>query len=381
MQPSWLQRSALFIVVAILSAPALGQVLFEDDFETGDFASGPSPTFAWRASPTRANIETSMFRGENDIYSVTTERVFSGDYALKLDFTGRNSWCKTCGAAQAVLNATTASTGCFSANASGPFADELFNKSNGFSSWSVESVNGQQVCIDTNRAAGDPVINESAGLRAGDEMRIPYVCGVNGQVTNDASRRSDCNRAINYLLNVGTSDLDYGETIARRFYLYIPSTATLPNITFKLGYSRWRREGESSRNATLKLSVQRDLRVTLTAPNSESINVDAFATRDEWIYFEETFTRESGPGARDASYRLYMGSADESLSRLTSPILVRSGFELGALIDMSTHGNWQHTNDIFGAVYYDEIVIAKGFVGPADYNPARPPAARVNDLR
>ncbi|MEO1580986.1 MAG: hypothetical protein AAFR91_04015, partial [Pseudomonadota bacterium] len=217
-------------------------------------------------------------------------------------------------------------------------------------------------------------------LRAGDTMRIPFQCGVNGQVTNDPGRRSDCNKAINYLVNVRPTDLDFGETLSRRFYLYIPSVTTLPNITFKLGYSRWQRQGESSRNATLKLSVQRDLRVTLTAPNSESINVDAFAPKDRWIYFEETFRRESGPGVRDGSYRLYMGPADESLATLTTPILVRSGFELGQLTAISTHGNWQHTNAVSGSVYFDEIVIAKGFVGPENYDPDQPPAERVNDL-
>ena len=359
------------------------QVLFEEDFESGQFSQGASPRWSWPGEPTNSgNIQSAMLRGEGDVYSITTARRYRGDYAMAMDFSGRNNWCNTCGNTELSLNATTASTGCFTVPEPGPYGDSVYNRDNGFSQWEVTSVTGQQVCIDVSRAIGDSIFGSAqTGLSAGDLVRVPKRCGVNGDVSNSVSRRIDCNRAITYLNGVSTNDIGYGERIARRFYMLIPRQTQLPNITFKLGYSFWQRVGEQSRVSTLKLSVQRDTSLELLAPNGERISGRSNTVpRDQWWYFEEVWVRESSAGARDAEYRVYMGPADAPTAQLVQPVVVRSGFEMGELRQMSINGNWQHTGGVSGLVYFDDIVIAKQFVGPVGADLDSVPAAAVDDL-
>ncbi|MEM6818394.1 MAG: hypothetical protein AAF578_06355 [Pseudomonadota bacterium] len=375
-------RLLFVLVVGLLSRTASAQTLFEDDFESGDFAAGPSPVYAWRPAPTASNTDSHMMRGVDDVYSVSTERAYRGRYAMKLQFDGRNGFCNACGTTRATLNATSASTGCFTPEDSGPFGGSVYNVSNGWSQWQVTSVTGNQVCIDTSTAMGESVFqNTVARLSAGDDLRVPYQCGVNGNVGGSPGRRSDCNRAINYLLNVRATDVDYGETLSRRFYIYMPSQATLPDVTFKLSYTAWQRPGRSSQNAKLKLSTQRDLQITLNAPDGENIVVrDSNAQRDAWFYFEELFIRESSPGASDGTYRIYMGPATAPFSELLTPIYERNDVEMGVLRTASVMGNWQHFAEVTGSVYVDDVVIAKSLVGPVGFDPDEPPAERVNDL-
>ncbi len=373
---------SVVLAVSLLFGTASAQTLFEDDFETGDFATGPSPVYAWRPAPTASNTDNHMMRGVDDVYSVSTERAYRGRYAMKLQFDGRNGFCNACGTTGASLNATTANTGCFTPENPGPYGDSVYNLSNGWSQWRVTSVTGNQVCIDTSSPIGGSVFeNTVARLSAGDSLRVPYQCGVNGTVGGSPGRRSDCNRAINYLLNVRDSDVDYGETLSRRFYIYMPSQATLPDVTFKLSYTAWQRPGTSSQNAKLKLSTQRDLQITLNAPDGENIVVrNSNAQRDTWVYFEELFIRESAPGASDGTYRVYMGPATAPFSELLTPIFERNDVQMGVLRTASIMGNWQHFVEVTGAVYVDDVVIAKSLVGPVGFDPDEPPAERVNDL-
>ena len=363
-------------------ANAQSEILFQDDFESGDFAAPGTSRWSWRGVPTSAaNIDSSMMRGSNDdVYSVSQTRPYRGSYSMRLNFGGRNDWCNQCGSTDATLTSTSANTGCFSASVDGPYADVMYNKSNGFSQWSVTSVNGRQICVDTSRAIGESIFGANAALNGGDQIKVPRRCGVNGSVGGSAGRRSDCNRAINYLDGVNGSDFGYGETIARRFYAFFPSQTAMPDITLKIGYGAWRPAGGSVSNSEFNLSVQRNLQLVVRLPTGSLVVTDDNASRDTWMYFEETWTRESGPGRGDGSYRAYMGRADAPVTQLSTPVVVRTGLEIGEVVRLSVLGNWQHNRDVSGFAYFDDIVIAKGYVGPVGFDPNSLPARAINDL-
>ncbi|MEL7310237.1 MAG: hypothetical protein AAFN07_01890 [Pseudomonadota bacterium] len=379
-------RRFLSCIAALLllsgNAQSQSEILFEEDFESGGFG-GPEPSgWAWRNAPTSAsNIETAMMRGANeDVYSVTRTRPYRGSYSMQMDFSGRNNWCNICGSTDVTLTSTTASTGCFSASVDGPYGDDMYNLSNGFSRWRVSSVNGRQICVDTDNPAGDPVFAGAATLRTGDNIKVPRRCGVNGSIGGQPGRRSDCNRAINYLDGISSSDLGYGETISRRFYLFMPSQSVLPEITMKIGYGSWRRSGSGVSNSEFNLSVQRNLQLVVRLPTGNLVVSQSNASRDNWMYFEESWTRESGPGRNDGSYRAYMGRADAPVNQLTTPVVVEQGIEVGELVRLSIAGNWQHNREVSGYVYFDDIVIAKGYVGPIGFDSAASPAEAISDL-
>ena len=211
---------------------------------------------------------------------------------------------------------------------------------------------------------------ESNSISAGDKLKIPKVCGTNGTVGGDIRRKSDCNKVINYFDGVSASDIPYGGKISRRFYMYIPSSAVLPNSTLKLAYSHWRTQGGSLRSVKLKLSVQRGVSLEINAPNNENIvDGNAKVIRNQWTYFEETFVRETSEGSRDAEYHVYFGEDGENGIPHTS----KYGFNLGALIDMSMQGNWQHTNDVSGYIYFDDIIIGDEYIGPISQKRPRAP--------
>ncbi|MEL6870157.1 MAG: hypothetical protein AAFO81_10195 [Pseudomonadota bacterium] len=209
---------------------------------------------------------------------------------------------------------------------------------------------------------------------------MPRRCGVNGNVGGSPGRRSDCNRAINYLVNVDAGDIGPGESLSRRFYAFIPSQTDLPEITFKLGYIFWRRSNGSIAEGEFNLSVQRNLQLVIKPSNGEIITSSVSAGRNEWYYFEETWTRESAPGRQDGSYRAYVGRADAPVSELSTPIVVRNNIEVGEINRISVNGNWQHNTDVSGFVYFDDVVIATEYVGPVGFDPNSLPAAAIQDL-
>jgi hypothetical protein len=99
---------------------------------------------------------------------------------------------------------------------------------------------------------------------------------------------------------------------------------------------------------------------------------------NKWYYYEELFVRESSEGAGDAEYHLYFGALDDNIGE---PVISRTDFNIGELKDISMHGNWQHYNDVSGYIYFDDILMSDGYVGPAGYSrPVAPSglSVRVN---
>jgi hypothetical protein len=264
------------VVFASAVSTSVAEVFFEQDFESGSIDSSPSPKWAWTEAAEPGNVESSMMYGETDVYYVTNDVVNTGSYSLRMNFAGRNQWCDACGSKTVTITQDEVNASCISVSGS-PWQGTVYNKTNGFSRWDIESSSDDEVCFDNSGAIGDSVFGSASNeISAGDEIKIPYMCGVNGVVGNDISRHSDCDKAINYLENVVEADLGYGETLSRRFHMYIPSETVLPATTLKLGYSHWQVEGGPVRSVKLKLSVQRNLRLELNMPNSEGANPDYY---------------------------------------------------------------------------------------------------------
>lgn len=330
-------------------------VYLEETFENGSVDGAPTPLWSWPTIESSA-VPNGFMYGERDIYWVDDVQPHRGSYALRLDFTGRNGWCNICGAESVSL--PDAGATCVSGT-NPPFANYIYNRDNGFSRWQVTSANGAEVCFAVEGPTGES-LHEVSGFGAGDDLRLPYVCGTNGVVGGSPGRRSDCNKAINYLDTAGTT-IEYGAALSRRFFAYIPSATTMPGITFKLGYSHWRHAGAANISATtLKVSVQRDNKIELTLPNGESFLPDFWVGTDDWYYFEEVFHRESAQGASDASYELYVARRGEESAE---PLVAIDMFELGEFVDMSFMGNWQHNNDATGLVYFDDVLISDRYAG------------------
>lgn len=354
----------------VLSNFTYAMSYFSDDFESGGLTQGASPIWAWKPQISADNITRGMMYGDSDVYQVSNDLAHSGQYSLRLDFSGRNGWCNTCGSTAVTLSDVEINTGCI--NLAGyPWGDAVFNKSNGFSKWSISSANASTVCFDTSSPLGSSMFGkERNSFAVGDELAIPLRCGVNGNVGGQVDRKSDCNKSINYLNNVAGTDLAYGEILSRRFYMYIPEDTKLPEITLKLGYSHWR-AGGVTKSVKLKLSVQRGLSLELNMPNGETHLPGYSIDKNEWYYFEELFVRESAEGANDAAYYLYVApSGQEQLQ--SQPIVYRTDFNLGQLKDISMHGNWQHNDAVSGYIYFDDILFSSGFAGQVETGSSPP---------
>lgn len=368
-----LNRSILIILLLISNAltnSLYAQVFFNDDFEGGTLNSSAQPKWSWKAPISPGDVITTMMYGESDIYYITNEKANSGNYSLRMNFAGRNNWCNICGSGSVTVTQTNIDSGCV-AIAGGPWSDSIYNSTNGFSLWQVTSSSNSQICFNKNTAIGNSMFGRSEnGISHGDELKVPKVCGVNGTVGGDINRKSDCNKAINYFDGVTSADVPYGGKISRRFYMYIPSETVLPNITLKLAYSHWKTQSGNTRSVKLKLSIQRGVSLEINAPNSETIvDNDATLNRNQWYYFEETFVRETSEGSNDAEYYVYYGEDGER----GIPFITRKGFNLGELIDMSMHGNWQHYPDVSGYIYFDDIAISDEYIGPINLKRPRAP--------
>lgn len=359
------KRSAaglLLILLASFSSQAQdSEILFEEDF-SDPINGNPNPIWSWNLQEGKRD---GMMLGENDIYQVVKgEQFISHRASLRMNFSGRNGLCNTCGGEYVEVASISDGKACVSSQVE-KHEDYVYNLSNEFSTWKVVESSGG-TCFDTQSPKQPSIGNATSVVEVGDAIFLPNICGETGTVGRNIDRRSDCDKAINQLQGVSSTNLDYGETISRRFYLYIPKETTLPDVTFKLGYSTWQRPDESFRYSTLKISVQRDLTLELHTPDGgkyvrSASSSDAFMVpRDEWVYFEEIFTKESSPESSDASYTLYVNPIDEEG---TNPITHVDNFVLGDLRGMSIGGNWQHMNDVEGYIYFDNIVISKSKVG------------------
>jgi hypothetical protein len=359
------------IIFLVLAQNVNAEIFFADDFEGGEVSAGPKPIWGWSpgmAESRVSTINTDGMYGENDIYTVSADRPYTGTYSWKLDFEGRNNWCNQCGSKEVVLTDSDINSSCVTL-AGGPFASYMFNKDNGFSAWDVLSNENGMVCWDGASVRAESLFSQSQ-FSTNDRVAFPYQCDVNGVVGGRIGRRSDCNKAINYLEGVSSQHFSFGQSIARRFYLYIPSETVLPNITLKLGYAHFRKDGRRVAN-TLKLSVQRGLTLEMSAPGGNF--TDGFRLeRNRWYYFEELFTRESAVNAGDGEYVLWVSASDEQNPQ---PIRRQSNINIGELLDMSFNGNFQHTNDAKGVIFFDDVVIADQRVGPIFSTLSPAPAA------
>ncbi len=364
-------RPRLTLRVALISALVFGfanvsqaKVFFEDNFENGSVNASPSPKWSWKAPISAGNISSGMMYSDNnsDIYSVSSKVANAGKHSLRLDFNGRNNWCNMCGSKTVKLTQSDVNSGCVSVTGA-PWHNVLYNKTNGFSTWQITNSSSNKVCFKDGKAVNNSLTTNNR-LAAGDEIKIPYQCGINGIVGRNKDRRSDCDKAINYLNGQTASDLGYGQTLSRRFYMYIPKETVLPGVTLKLGYSHFRRGG-SLVNYTLKLSTQRNSTISLTAPGGKyNTNSSGYAVqKGVWHYFEEVFKRESSASANDGSYKLYTGAVTKG-DKLKTPHVSQNNLKLGSFVDMSFMGNFQHFNDAKGYIYFDDILISDSYVGP-----------------
>lgn len=359
--------SILAFLALVSSQGVAEEVLFSEAFKEG-VTESPSPHWSWgKAEGTRSG----MMIAPGDIYEVSEgEARISHRKALRLNFSGRNNFCNTCGGDYVEVINISANNACVTAPGE-QYENFVYNLSNDFSTWKVtqlDQTNGD-LCFNISSPLKPSINGTTSKVNVGDAIYLPKKCGASGVVGNNVNRRSDCSKAINYLQGVSSEDLGYGETIARRFYIYIPQETELPDVTFKLGYTRWYRDGKSMLS-TVKISTQRDRVIELAMPNGERTRTtDSFQVPfDKWVYIEEVFKRESSDGAKDGSYELY---ANEAGNYNPEPLIKASGFELGQLRNMSIGGNWQHYNEATGYVYFDNIVVAKGKIGPV-HRPAGP---------
>ncbi len=362
------------IVFAGVVSSSMAEVFFEQDFESGEINTDPSPVWSWPEPISESNpdaISTSMMFGPDDMYSISNDRSYTGAYSWRLNFAGRNNWCNQCGSEEIEITQAEIANSCVSI-AGGTWASSIFNQSNAFSRWDVTSSSSSEVCFDKLSFLAESLFSESE-INVGDSIKIPYQCDVNGIVGNNINRRSDCNKAINYLKGVSASDFDYGETLSRRFYIYIPSETTLPGTTLKLGYAHFKKEGSSTYSTTLKLSVQRNLQLELSLPGGKS-TPKYYLEKDQWFYFEEVWTRESSDSAADGNYKLYVSPAD---SFDASPVEEQTNITIGSIVDISFNGNFQHNNDVSGYIYFDSIVYADSYTGPEDDPRPAPPTGLV----
>lgn len=343
--------------------------LFYDSFDEG-IGSSPHSDIRWSwKEPFSESNPTGMMLGKGDMYQISDGVAFRGDASLRLDFDGRNGWCNVCGAdsytvADGVDNSVILQTVEQGILENQPSPDRpVFNKSDRWARWTPESTGDQSLFFK----GGSPTRNELGGtgsFKSGDEVFIARECGVDGKIGRDISRRSDCNLGINYLQGVSTADFEPGESIARRFYMFIPPETEMPNTTLKLGYT-WLRNEANGRYHVYPLlrndeisSATRLISGTHSFPGKK-------LERGAWYYLEEVYTRETSTTSNDGTYELYFDKHDEVSS---SPLVSLEGITYGELLDMSVIGNWQHSNDAKGYLYIDEVAVADGYIGPVDGN-------------
>lgn len=369
-------------------AQGSGSVLFEDDFEAGDLQQGPLPVWSWNQPYSVALSDGShMMYGMGDIYEVADDVAHTGRYSLRLNFEGRNNFCNVCGTKQfeakgvgtPAAHLVSKDGEILAAQSSSAAAGRVFyNRNDYFSRWKWGELRKSMVGQE-----GHPEIHAMKGkgdVQSGNIFLRPNQCGIDGSVGRNIDRRSDCDRAINYFKRVSDKHFPYGGMLSRRFYIYIPEETSLPENTFKLGYSFFQRSSDNGKEEksgqAIVLSVQRD--VQLEVKNQQSLGKTIFTgerlKRNTWYYIEEVWQRESSPLSNDGQYWLYF-SEDGGSSE--DPLVHRDGVRFGRLLSMSIHGNWQHVTDVKGYVYFDNIKIAQYRTGPVGSDkvsakPARP---------
>jgi hypothetical protein len=371
-------RLSVLGVLPIGSAFGAPNFIFYDSFD-GGINSSPYADLRWSwKEPFSESNPFGMMLGKGDLYEVSENVAFRGNASLRLDFDGRNGWCNTCGADSYIVANGVGNSVILQATEQGILENQpnpnrpVFNKSDRWARWTPESTGDQSLFFN----GGAPTRNELGGsglFNGGDEVFIARECGVDGNIGRDIDRRSDCNLGINYLQGVSASDFEPGESIARRFYMYVAEETEMPNTTLKLGYT-WFRNEENGRYHVYPLlrsgEISAATRLIVGAHSFPGKRLESGA----WYYLEEVYTRESSDSANDGTYKLYFDRHDEVTN---VPLVSLENITFGELLDMSVVGNWQHSNDAKGYFYIDEVAVADGYIGPVDgdLKEAAPPNA------
>ncbi len=93
-----------FLLIMGIGGVYAAEIFFEDDFEKSTIDSQPSPKWSCKSPIFQENISTGMMYEDTDIYTVIDEMAFSGNYSLRLNFSGRNGWCNECGSKDVTLS-------------------------------------------------------------------------------------------------------------------------------------------------------------------------------------------------------------------------------------------------------------------------------------
>lgn len=352
----------VFLTVGVVSAEDFA-IFFHDDFEGADIDDNPRPVWSWE-TPYSKTSPYGMMYGEGDIYSNKQVNVGGrSSRVLSLNFNGRNGFCNICGSATHFIKDFELREQCFSVNG-GPFSNKLFNKDGGFTTWRLTSIDSSKVCFNGEAPIEGSLLGDNF-IEPGDELKIPFQCGISGSIGGAEDRRSDCNLAINYLNGIDREHFEPNMTLARRMYLYIPKSTEMPGSGLKLGYTVFQKTGENpvsiipviltSRNSSLEVDGNKYFGYKFTDYRFE---------RDKWHYLEEVWTRESREGGFDGTYKLYAGEVGSDTS---TPLLSLTEIEYGDIKKLSIIGNWQHKNEAIGSIYIDNVMVANRFIGQGDF--------------
>ncbi|MDH5764691.1 MAG: hypothetical protein OEZ38_01655 [Gammaproteobacteria bacterium] len=424
-----LQRNFLvFFLQAGLCGFTYAEIYYQNDFESGvkpvTGASNPSPLWSL---PLGFDKEY----GPGNFFEVTTAAAHTGNYSLRFNYGGKNSFCNTCdehwykhistghdGASYFVENdgidlknkdniTKAAGNGLGPAAAPGKL---VYNTTAGYSLWEIESVANQNATNDrlNLKLLKNGIGSEPAVFNAGDSVAIARECGVDGTESTlggnfDVNRRSDCNNVISWFVNV--HDQAPGTSIYRRTYLKAEVSSL--RIRQKLHYLRHyyqagnlagKLEGTLNGEVVLFGDSNRgkmEPELTGLAPYGGTLykpgnGLDAALEfeRGVWYYIEEQYLAESSEGAGDGAYRLWFAKAgSEPVSQTGTALIEATGLTLPPIIgsdtktsDISFWGNFQHSVHAVGSWYMDDIIISDTWSGAAagggsNKLPPNPPTA------
>lgn len=356
-------NSMIFLLLLIWPTFLVGEVLYEQDFDSGTFLLGVGdPVWSFSAP-------SSSLVGNENLFEVVSGVSHSGQYSLRFNYSGRNGICNMCGSTQRNQAVGFTSVNEFIDNkgadlTSAPYLAEtnriIFNKTDNFSKWKILSVQNESSVSDKLvLQLLAPGIGGENNFDSGDEVLIFRQCGIDGKIGGDINRRSDCNVAINYMSGIGQSP---GESIYRRMYVKIDGSTVLP-YSQKLRY--WKTDNgliflvarTTKSNGKTYFYIEKSV---AGGPSNFIVALNDIQ-KDKWYYIEEEFKAETSDMANDGEYRLWI-SEDGSIS--LSPVIDISGLDLGVVKAASLWGNHQHFEDSLGFWYMDDFKISTTRNGP-----------------
>lgn len=325
---------------------------YDEDFESGAWVRGS-------ANPTwQINTPVVESYGTGDFFTIDTAQKHSGTYSLKFDYGGKNGYANSelSGNQDDETHIDTGhdNAAYFVSKAGNDLSAHvgkwIWNKSNGWSKWLIDSVQNQNATNDRANLTklSDPMDGvDTAEFDANDSIKISDQPGV-------GVRRNDVDIVV-YWFNTQSTLPDYGETIYRRVYLR-PSISTHADNHHKLMYFR----GDGA-TAECHIGSEYDavnghrLYIERSGMGANQYHATNFVDND-WNYLEVAFTQESSSGAGDASIDIWFGASgdEETATKLT--LAMNSAF--GKMDEASFFGNIQHENDVAGTWHIDDFRIA-----------------------